>query len=765
MESGKCCFIFILLIFCAIVLIAGGTNADAAGSISGKVTREGTTDPIAGLRVYPWDLNSNTWVKDQNSKIVYGQTGADGTYTISGLAPGQYKVYAYSSETYYLSEWYDNTYDFGTAATVTVNDGQTTQNIDYSLTLGGLIYGKVTPYSITGLNVYAYNINTSTWTGSASPQTDGTYVIALPPGQYKVYAEASGTNYASEWYYNAYFASATMVNVLAGKTTLGINFTMSLGGRISGKVTNEGAAVAGLTISAYDFSSDSWAGEAKTKADGTYTISGLAPGQYRVYANTSGTDYASAWYDNALYESAIPLNVQAGQATQSINFNLARGGGVSGKVTKDGTTDAIPGLQVSAIDLGSGFWAGSAETDADGTYAISGLVPGQYRVYADASGTIFVSEYYNNVLDYDSAATVNITAGQTIPNVDFGLAPGDSISGKVTKAGTADAIGNLPVYAYDFNSDEWAGEARTQTDGTYAISGLAPGQYRVYAFASARNYVSEWYDNTTDYDTATPVTVTAGQQTQNIDFGLAAGGSISGTVALDGTAGYPPPGLVVYAFDALTNEWAGSAQTQTDGTYVIYGLAPGQYRVQISSSGTHYMSEWYNNVALREAATPVTVQAGQTTLNINFAVTIYPLTTVTSTPEGLQVMVDGKAYTTPQTFGWKPGSAHTIGVSSPQTEAGDSGTQHEFHRWSDGKAQTHAVTAADIPFIYMASFGRMIGDLDGSRTVDIRDAILALQVVAGMEPSKVSKAASLVYGDKIGIREAIYILQKAAGLR
>ena len=39
--------------------------------------------------------------------------------------------------------------------------------------------------------------------------------------------------------------------------------------------------------------------------------------------------------------------------------------------------------------------------------------------------------------------------------------------------------------------------------------------------------------------------------------------------------------------------------------------------------------------------------------------------TVTSVPEGLSVMVDWVTYTTPQTFGWAPGSSHLVYVLSP----------------------------------------------------------------------------------------------------
>ena len=58
------------------------------------------------------------------------------------------------------------------------------------------------------------------------------------------------------------------------------------------------------------------------------------------------------------------------------------------------------------------------------------------------------------------------------------------------------------------------------------------------------------------------------------------------------------------------------------------------------------------------------------------------------------------------------------------------------------------------------------GDFDGDGDVDLTDAILALQVIAGMKPSStVNKEADVNDDDKIGIEEVIYVLQKVSGLR
>ncbi len=57
------------------------------------------------------------------------------------------------------------------------------------------------------------------------------------------------------------------------------------------------------------------------------------------------------------------------------------------------------------------------------------------------------------------------------------------------------------------------------------------------------------------------------------------------------------------------------------------------------------------------------------------------------------------------------------------------------------------------------------GDIDGNPGVTLNDAILALKVLAGMEPKTVATTGDVNNDTKIGFEEAIYILQKVAGLR
>jgi len=58
------------------------------------------------------------------------------------------------------------------------------------------------------------------------------------------------------------------------------------------------------------------------------------------------------------------------------------------------------------------------------------------------------------------------------------------------------------------------------------------------------------------------------------------------------------------------------------------------------------------------------------------------------------------------------------------------------------------------------------GDIDGNCMVELTDAILGLQICAGLIPDVLINLDADVNGDtKIGLDESIYVLEKLAGVK
>ncbi|MEO8097827.1 MAG: M12 family metallopeptidase [Acidobacteriota bacterium] len=76
------------------------------------------------------------------------------------------------------------------------------------------------------------------------------------------------------------------------------------------------------------------------------------------------------------------------------------------------------------------------------------------------------------------------------------------------------------------------------------------------------------------------------------------------------------------------------------------------------------------------------------------------LTTITTMPAGLPVIVDGQPITAPQSFNWTPGSTHTVSVNPRQ---GDD-PLYSLVRWTDGGAAQHDVKVSADQSVIAAIF-------------------------------------------------------------
>ncbi len=140
-------------------------------------------------------------------------------------------------------------------------------------------------------------------------------------------------------------------------------------------------------------------------------------------------------------------------------------------------------------------------------------------LFQTGENTVLISVANTGSGPSGGAFFVNITSGEE----------GFKISGKVTAQTTGLPIANIWVDATDYETGNWFDGENTDSNGFYEITNLATGTYRVRASGGSQ-YASEYYNNQLSWDWATPVNVSASQQTTGIDFSLEPGASISGVV-------------------------------------------------------------------------------------------------------------------------------------------------------------------------------------------------------------------------------------------
>jgi hypothetical protein len=357
----------------------------------------------------------------------------------------------------------------------------------------------------------------------------------LPAASYRIRFEdnRSASLYKSEWHDDAQdYASATSVTLAESSVVVGLDASLALGGQLIGTITaeNGGSAITGVRVDAYQFivsgSGSYWQNVkySNTQADGSYIVGGLEDGSYRLRFSDPQGNYAPEYFDNeARFDDADHVIISnAGIVTN--DAALADGSRILGAVTEENTGTGLENVIVYAYrNNGSGIWdyINQTTTLADGSYNLGGLYAGTYRIEFVSTGGLHQREYYDDTQEFGSAEDIAVAAATTLTGYDAALAAAGRIDGTVTDASSS-GIPNIDivVYRYDAESSYWVEQTYgyTNYDGSYSVSGLPAGVYRVGARDNSGNYREVYYDNAVNVESAVDVTVTAGLVTTAINM-------------------------------------------------------------------------------------------------------------------------------------------------------------------------------------------------------------------------------------------------------
>ena len=489
--------------------------------------------------------------------------------------------------------------------------------------------------------------------------------------------------------------------------------------------------------------------------------------------------------------AAVVLQAGTGPAAATVDpggGEVAGGGiasgSINGTVTEEGTGTPLAGICVDANDLSFEFFS-FGETDASGAYSVGGLGSGDYEVrFSDCSESpTYVTEWYNDRPDFDSADLVAVTDGSKTSGIDAELAIGGSINGTVTEDGTGTPLADICV---DVTGPSFAffGFDVTDASGAYSVGGLGSGDYTVNFIDCGETvtYLSEFYDDRATFDLADLVAVVAGSKTSGIDAELAIGGSINGTVTEEGT-GTPLADICVDVADP-SFAFFGFDVTDASGGYSVGGLATGDYTLNFYDCGgtETYFAEYYDDQVDFDLADLVAVVAGSKTSGIDAALAAGGSVNGTVTDEAtgtpladICVDVTGPSFgfdVTDASGGYSVGGLATGDYTVNFYDCG--GTDTYFAEYYDDQvdfdlADSVAVVAGSktsgIDAELSGAAFVLIGDANCNDNVDSIDATVVLQFVAGLLAGLPCADAADTNGDgDITSVDATLILQFTAGL-
>ncbi len=393
-------------------------------------------------------------------------------------------------------------------------------------------------------------------------------------------------------------------------------FTLNVGpaGGFSGTVNDEmtGQGVSGVEL--YAHTADGFfVGEAVTDADGSYMVPGLPTGDYVIYtSNPQG--YLPEVYDDVRCDTGYceptdgtSIPVIAGAITSGIDLALNRGGQISGTVTEAATGAPIANVSLRLWDRDGQSLPVFARTNQNGQFLITGLWADSYFVTADSQ--LYRDELYDNIdcqggCDPRTGTAIEVSFDATTEGVDFALDRLGAISGSVLDAVTGLPITTADIEVYN-DSGLLAGFAFVDETGAYEVGGLAAGNYFVATFSF--DYRDEVFDDQPcgrfcDPSIGTPIPVTLGSTTPNIDFALDRLGMITGTVT-HAVTGAPLAYVDITIFDdngsSIEFGFTGVA-----GDYLVDRLFPGTYTARASSF--EYVSELYDEIPCSANCDPTT---------------------------------------------------------------------------------------------------------------------------------------------------------------
>lgn len=498
-------------------------DADYSGTLNGKEKL------LSGLKVYAVDASGST--------VATATTSAKGTYTLTGIMPGDYTIQVQRKAGYGFTRLRPDedkgshvtalVGELGVTAPISIAMGQAVEGIDAGMlpasTVSGVLFHDADDDGLRGaseLGMIGAQVRLVSADGEIDltqpVSDDGSYFFdGVMPGEYtlhyllKEHCEmarmAEGGNAVPDGGRDTVYGpfqvtmGQSFVLPLAGAVTLG-NFSGAVFNDTNANgVWDEGeTALAGAELTLVPDRADVQGAQGVTGSDGAFDLRGLRPAEYTITVSLpEGYIFSRSLEDlvfDTLGEQTLPCEWRTltGRGEQLIG--AVRPASVSGEIWLDENKNArqepdealLADVTLELVDENGGAVVKRTVSGTEG-FRFDNVRPGVYTVRltlpeqsspAGDSASTFAANGQRMV-----QTGVTVAEGQSVEGLTTGLVSATSIGGRLLldESGMRTALSGVTVRLYQLGQEQPLQTALTDDSGRYRFDGLWPAQYYLEA--------------------------------------------------------------------------------------------------------------------------------------------------------------------------------------------------------------------------------------------------------------------------------------------